>query len=88
MKSSALVLLGIAVGCAAGVVGLAPSIGVSRAATPIAQYCTDTGDYNNSRAVDAVVRKAGEQGWELVGVYRPANIGYSHVDYVCFRQPR
>jgi hypothetical protein len=34
------------------------------------------------------VRKAGEQGWELVGVYRPSPIGYSKVDYVCFRQPR
>ena len=89
MKASVLVLLGIALGCAVGAVGLAPPGGVGHAANAsVAQYCTDTGDYNNTQAVDDVVRKAGKQGWELVGVYRaPGNTGVSHVDYVCFRQP-
>ena len=89
MKAVALVSIGIALGCAAGAVGLAPSARPSHAAaTSIAQYCTDTGDFNNTAAVDAVVRKAGNEGWELVGVYRAAAVGVSHVDYVCFKQPR
>jgi hypothetical protein len=89
MKASVLVLMGIAVGCAAGAVGLGPARNVSRAATgqAVAQYCTDTGDFNNTEALDALVTKAGHEGWELIGVYRPSQIGATHADYVCFRRP-
>ena len=55
----------------------------------VAQYCTDTSDFNNTAALDSLVRKAGDEGWELVGVYRSAaHLGVTHVDYVCFRRPR
>jgi hypothetical protein len=90
MKGYVLVLLGIAVGCAAGVAGLGPtsSVGQTGGARAVEQYCTDTGDFNNSDALDALVRKAGSQGWELVTVARAENIGLAKVDYVCFRRPR
>jgi hypothetical protein len=92
MKGSILVLLGLAVGCAAGAVGLTPSTSIGQTASApfaVAQYCTDTGDFNNTAALDSMVRKAGSEGWELVGVYRPAgHLGVTHVDYVCFRRPR
>ena len=91
MKGSVLVLMGIAVGCAAGAAGLAPSKGVGQTAGGahvVAQYCTDTGDFNNTAALDGIVRKAGDEGWELVGVYRPSSLGVIKVDYVCFRRPR
>jgi hypothetical protein len=89
MKGSVLVLMGIALGCAAGAVGLTPSrsIGETRGAS-VEQYCTDTGDYNDTSALDSIVRKAGNEGWELIGVYRPSNLGATHYDYVCFRRPR
>lgn len=54
----------------------------------VAQYCTDTGDFNNTASLDSLVRKAGAQGWELVGVYRPNTLGATKVDYVCFKRPR
>ena len=54
----------------------------------VAQYCTDTGDFNNTSALDGLVRKAGAQGWELVGVYRANTLGATKVDYVCFKRPR
>ena len=92
MKGSILVFLGLALGCAAGAVGLTPStsIGQTAGGSPkVAQYCTDTSDFNNTAALDSLVRKAGDDGWELVGVYRPAaHLGVTHVDYVCFRRPR
>ena len=52
------------------------------------QYCTDTGDFNNAEALNAVVQKAGGQGWELVAIARAENVGVSKVDYVCFRRAR
>ena len=54
----------------------------------VEQYCTDTGDFNNSDALDKLVRSAGAQGWELVTVARAENIGLAKVDYVCFRRGR
>ena len=52
MKASLLVLTGIALGCAAGAVGLGPSRTHSqgRIALPIEQYCTDTGDFNDTES--------------------------------------
>lgn len=91
MKGSILVFLGLALGCAAGAVGLTPSTSMGQTAgwPKVAQYCTDTADFNNTAALDTLVRKAGDDGWELVGVYRPvAHLGVTHVDYVCFRRPR
>jgi hypothetical protein len=92
MKGSILVLFGLALGCAAGAVGLTPSTSIGQTATgapKVAQYCTDTNDFNNTAALDSLVRKAGDEGWELVGVYRPAaQLGITHLDYVCFRRPR
>ena len=90
MKGSILVLLGLVLGCAVGAVGLAPSttVGQARAAASVEQYCTDTADFNNTATLDSMVRKAGYDGWELVGVYRPTQLGATHVDYVCFRRPR
>jgi hypothetical protein len=91
MKASALVLVGITLGCAAGAAGLAPSRSVGQTpANPaaVAQYCTDTGDLNSTAALDGVVRRAGAEGWELIGVSRPTQLGLTHVDYVCFRRPR
>jgi hypothetical protein len=97
MKGSLRVLMGIILGAgAAAVVALTPAASVGQTAgTPppghllaIAQYCTDTGDYNNTGALDGLVRKAGAQGWELIGVYRAAPMGATKVDYVCFKRPR
>jgi len=90
MKGYVLVLLGIAVGCAAGAAGLAPSrsVGQTGGARVVEQYCTDTGDFNNPQALNALVQKAGGEGWELVTVARAEAIGVSKVDYVCFRRPR
>jgi hypothetical protein len=91
MKGSALVFVGLALGCAAGAVGLVPSRSIGQTSgnsSAVAQYCTDTGDFNDTAALDGVVRRAGSEGWELIGVYRPTGIGATHVDYVCFRRPR
>ena len=88
MKASVLVLVGLVVGCAAGAVGLGPTRAQTAPAVPIAQYCTDTGDYNDTGALDRLVRQAGQEGWELIGVYRPSPMGATHLDYVCFRRPR
>jgi hypothetical protein len=89
MKASVLVLLGVVVGCAAGAVGLAPTATRAQPAPgAIAQYCTDTGDFNDTEALDRLVRQAGKEGWELIGVYRPSPVGATHLDYVCFRRPR
>lgn len=90
MKGYVLALLGIVVGCAAGAAGLAPStsVGQTGGARPVEQYCTDTGDFNNSEALDKLVRKAGSEGWELVAVARAENVGMAKVDYVCFRRAR
>lgn len=73
----------------------APAAALAPAAAPppprpiaVAQYCTDTGDFNNTSALDALVRKAGAAGWELVGVYRANTLGATKVDYVCFKRPR
>ncbi len=92
MKGSILVLMGIALGCAAGAAGFGPTNSIGQTAGgphAVAQYCTDTADFNNTAALDSLVRKAGDDGWELVGVYRPAaHLGVTHVDYVCFRRPR
>jgi hypothetical protein len=90
MKASVLALVGIVVGCAAGAVGLAPTPTRAQIAAPVAimQYCTDTGDFNDTGALDRLVRQAGKEGWELIGVYRPSAVGATHLDYVCFRRPR
>ena len=88
MKASVLALVGIVVGCAAGAVGLAPTRAQPAPAVAIAQYCTDTGDFNNTEVLDRLVRQAGKEGWELVGVYRPSPLGATRLDYVCFRRPR
>jgi hypothetical protein len=83
------VLLGIAVGCAAGAVGFVPSASVGQAgARGVEQYCTDTGDFNNTEALNGLVQKAGSQGWELVTVARAEAVGMSKADYVCFRRAR
>ena len=90
MKGYVLVLLGIAVGCAAGAAGIGPSVSVGQTggARAVEQYCTDTGDFNNTEALNAVVQKAGAQGWELVAVARAEAVGVSKTDYVCFRRTR
>jgi len=89
MKGYVLVLLGIAVGCAAGVAGFVPSTSVGQAAAhPIEQYCTDTGDFNNTEALNALVVKAGREGWELVTVARAEAVGMTKADYACFRRAR
>ena len=90
MKGYVLVLLGIAVGCAAGAAGIGPSVSVGQTggARAVEQYCTDTGDFNNAEALNAVVQKAGGQGWELVAIARAENVGVSKADYVCFRRAR
>jgi hypothetical protein len=89
MKGSILVLMGVALGCAAGAVGFAPSrsVGQTRSAA-VEQYCTDTGDYNNISELDRMVRAAGNDGFELIGVYRPNSLGATYHDYVCFRRAR
>jgi hypothetical protein len=90
MKGYVLVLLGIAVGCAAGAAGVGPavSVGQTGGARAVEQYCTDTGDFNNTDALNALVQKAGGQGWELVTVARAEAVGVSKADYVCFRRAR
>ena len=104
MKGSLRMLIGIVLGAgAAAAVALTPASSVGQvpaapavAATPppparplaVAQYCTDTGDFNNTAALDSLVRRAGAQGWELVGVYRPNTLGATKADYVCFKRPR
>jgi hypothetical protein len=93
MKGYVLVLMGIAVGCAAGAAGLGPAVSVggveqAGAARPVEQYCTDTGDFNNTEALNGLVQKAGSQGWELVAVARAEAVGVSKADYVCFRRAR
>ena len=101
MKGSLRMLIGIVLGAgAAAAVALTPASSVGQvpaapapAAPParplaVAQYCTDTGDFNNTAALDGLVRKAGAQGWELVGVYRPNTLGATKADYVCFKRPR
>jgi hypothetical protein len=88
MKASVLALVGIIVGCAAGAVGLAPTRAQVAPAAAIMQYCTDTGDFNDTAALDRLVRQAGQDGWELIGVYRPSPLGATHFDYACFRRPR
>ena len=83
-------VLGIAVGCAAGAAGVVPSVSRSQtaAARLVEQYCTDTGDFNNTEALNGLVQKAGAQGWELVTVARAEAVGMSKADYVCFRRAR
>ena len=93
MKGYVLALLGLAVGCAAGAAGLGParsvgSVEQTGGVRAVEQYCTDTGDFNNTDALDKLVRSAGAQGWELVAVARAENVGVSKVDYVCFRRGR
>jgi hypothetical protein len=90
MNRYVLVLLGLALGCAAGAVGLVPSASVGQTGSTLAvqQYCTDTGDFNNTEALNALVQKAGAQGWELVTVARAEAVGMSKADYVCFRRGR
>jgi len=91
MRASLLVLFGIALGCAASAVGLGPSPSLGQGTqtwAQVSQYCTDTGDFNNTNALNDLVKRAGDAGWELVGVYRPAPLGMTHADYVCFRRPR
>ena len=50
------------------------------------QYCTTSGDFNNVEALNTLVKRAGAQGWELIGVYRPAQLGATYEDYVCFHR--
>jgi hypothetical protein len=90
MKPTLLVLAGILIGCAAAAVGTRSQADSAHAqATPVVlQYCTTTGDFNNIELVDDMVRKAGQAGWELIGVYRPAHLGATVQDYVCFRHVR
>jgi len=91
MKGYVLVLMGIALGCAAGAAGLGPSVSVGQSAggaQAVQQYCTDTGDFNDTKALDEIVRRAGADGWELVTVARATPMGATHTDYVCFRRPR
>jgi hypothetical protein len=86
-KSSVLVLCGVVLGCAATAVVTRPAGRSAHAAGgSVAQYCTSTGDFNNVQALDDLVKTAGRDGWELVGVYRPAALGATHEDYVCFRR--
>jgi hypothetical protein len=85
MKAILFVLSGIAVGCAAATVSRSAST-PARAAEVVQQYCTTSGDYNNVQAVDDLVKRAGREGWELVGVYRAAPLGATREDYVCFKR--
>jgi hypothetical protein len=86
IKNGALVLCGILLGCAAQSVVGDSRHGTAHAAGPVNQYCTTTGDYNDAAKLDALVKQAGRDGWTLVGVYRPAAVGSTFEDYVCFRQ--
>jgi hypothetical protein len=64
------------------------SAGQTGSVHTIEQYCTETGDFNNVAALDAVVRHAGTEGWELAAVARAEAVGMSKSDYVCFRRAR
>jgi hypothetical protein len=87
MKPALLVLTGIALGCSAAAVTRLSANRPARAANAaVEQYCTTSGDYNNIKAVNTLVKQAGERGWELIGVYRPHHLGASYEDYVCFRR--
>ena len=91
MKGSVLVLIGIALGCAAGAAGVVPRMSVGQSASggpAVQQFCTSTGQYNHIDALDEIVRRAGTGGWELVTVARPTPLGATHSDYVCFRRAR
>jgi hypothetical protein len=82
-----LAVCGILVGCAAESVMHGIRADTARAAgTAVDQYCTTTGDFNNVEALNSLVVGAGKKGWSLVGVYRPAPIGATHEDYVCFQR--
>jgi hypothetical protein len=86
-KPTVLVLTGILIGCATAAVTRS-SAPPARAAGAVEQYCTTSGDFNNIAAVNDVVKRAGEKGWELIGVYRPVQLGATFEDYVCFHRPR
>ena len=82
-----LVLCGILVGCAAGLLAQSIHPNSARAAGAVVdQYCTTTGDYNSIERLNSLVVGAGKKGWALVGVYRPAPLGTTREDYVCFRR--
>lgn len=85
IKNSVLVLCGVLLGCAAQSVVGDSRHGTAHAAGPVNQYCTTTGDYNDAAKLDTLVKQAGRDGWTLVGVYRPAAVGSTFEDYVCFR---
>jgi hypothetical protein len=86
MKNGVLVLCGILLGCAAQSAIGSSRLGTARAAGPVDQYCTSTGDYNDVGKLDSLVKQAGQSGWALVGVYRPAAVGATLEDYACFRR--
>jgi hypothetical protein len=91
MKGPVLVLLGIALGCAAGAAGLVSKTSLGQRASggpAVDQYCEATGEYNHIGALNEVVRRAGAQGWELVTIARPAPLGATHSDWACFRRAR
>ena len=85
-KNAVLVVCGIFLGCGAGSLGGEFHYGTARAAGAVDQYCATTGDYNNIRKLNDLVKQAGSNGWALVGVYRPTPIGATVEDYVCFRR--
>ena len=86
-RNAVLVLCGIVLGCAAeSVVRRTGTDTVRAAGTAVDQYCATTGDFNNVAALNEMVVSAGKKGWGLVGVYRPAQLGATHQDYVCFRR--
>jgi hypothetical protein len=88
MKPVVLVFAGIVIGCAtAAVVRPGPEAPAHAAAGAVEQYCATSGDVNDIEAVDNLVKRAAQKGWELVGVYRPTPVGVVHEDYVCFRRP-
>jgi hypothetical protein len=86
IKNGVLVLCGILLGCAAQSAIGSSRLGTARAAGPVDQYCTSTGDYNDVGKLDSLVKQAGQSGWALVGVYRPAAVGTTYEDYACFRR--
>jgi hypothetical protein len=86
-RNALLVVAGILLGCAAeSVVHQTGGGRVRAAANAVDQYCTTTHDFNNVEALDTLVTNAGRKGWALIGVYRPAPMGATHEDYVCFRR--
>ena len=86
-RNGLLVLCGILLGCAAESVIHGSRANTARAAgNAVDQYCTTTGDFNNIEALNSLVEGAGRKGWTLVGVYRPAAMGATHEDYVCFQR--